>query len=160
MAAVEARALDARPARVDRSDLLAELWKHYVALLVAVLVWFGSMSGPVLFSSGFEWTWALLWVVIQVGFWLAGCVAVGHILPTWVLRRVDYRWTAACLVAATALVSLVAQMSTFGAAGSFWSVFVLMLLASPVVLLSVGLRALVPPLRPSARLRPDAVRDE
>lgn len=153
MAAVEAQGLEVRPARVGRSDLLAEFWKQYVALFVALVVWFGSTTGAVLFGWGFEWTWALVWVFLQMGIGIAVCVAVGHLIPTWVLRRVSYLWTAACLVVVAGLVSLVGQTSTFGVPGSLWSVFGLMLLALPVVLLSVGLRALVPALRPSVRLR-------
>jgi len=152
VAAVEAQGLEVRPARVGRSDLLAEFWKQYVALVGAVLLFFVPLQGAVLFSA--DWSWDVLSLFVQLGLVSSVVVAVGHVFPTWWLRRVDYLWTGVALHVSAAMAIYLAEVVRLGLSGSFgWTVLGLVITVTPVVMLSLGLRALVPALRPSVRLR-------
>lgn len=146
----------ARPDRLTPGDLLGEAWKHALALGVVALVWVGLLSGFGGSSVGEFEAGALLTLAGQ----LVGLVVLGHLLPTLLLRQVSWLWTTVATFVLWLGWAVVAQVVAGSTDDWGWTIWGAIFVAVPVLALTVLLRTVVRPLRPTLRLRTPLTADD
>jgi hypothetical protein len=138
-----------RPDRLTPRDLLGEAWKHTLALGAVALLWVGLLTGFGGSSVGELELRALLTLAGQ----LVVLVVVGHLLPTLLLRQVSWLWTTLTTFVMWLAWAIVAQVVSGSTADWGWTIWGAIFVALPVLALTILLRTVVRPLRPTLRLR-------
>ncbi|MBT0994533.1 hypothetical protein KIN34_09570 [Cellulomonas sp. DKR-3] len=145
-----------RPDRLTAGDLLGEAWKHTVALGLVALVWVGLLTGFGGSSVGDFAVGALL----TLGGQLVVLVALGHLLPTLLLRQVSWLWTTLTTFVLWLAWTIVAQVVSGSTEDWGWTIWGAIFVAVPVLALTILLRTVVRPLRPTLRLRTPLTADD
>lgn len=147
---------DARPLPTGALTLVGvEFVKQVAALVCAGAV---LLVGPLGSALADGWDAESVLALLGVVGGLAVVALLGHALLTWRLGRVSWPHSAAGQLTVWTVGGAVAEVvdgSDLDLGELVWGLLVVVL---PLTVLALGLRALIPPWRPDARLRPDAPR--